>query len=135
MSSSWPGEGTALEMEKHLDLKNELLLVLSEVSAKMKIKSTSYFCTWGGSGKIAHAQSSVGELLTGEGGSGRPVRWLPRGLRRAPSPRLCPVFSVTPFVFFRRCHGLSPVQPPRAIPSLYTLDSLNDGQGSHFHSL
>lgn len=33
----------ALGAERHLDLKSELLLVLSEVSAKTKIKSKNYF--------------------------------------------------------------------------------------------
>lgn len=72
-------------MEKHLDLKNELLLVLSELSGKMKIKSTSYFCKWGGEGKIVHAQSLVGEILTGSEGVEGPVQWLPRSLRESPA--------------------------------------------------
>lgn len=52
----------ALGMEKHLDLKTEFLLVLSEVSRKMKIKSKNYFYKWEGLGKIVHANSSVGEV-------------------------------------------------------------------------
>lgn len=51
-------------MEKHLDLKSSPLLVLSDVSGKMEIKSKVYFYRWGGFGKIVHAKSSVGEILT-----------------------------------------------------------------------
>lgn len=134
MSSSRPREGTAQEMEKHLVLKNELLLVLSEVSGKMSIKSTSYFHTWGGSGKIAHPQSSVGELMMWVGGSGRPCLAVAPRPQKTSQPAALSSLLCHPLHLLQGCHGLSPVQPPQAIPSLYKLDSLNDGQGSHFRS-
>lgn len=49
----------ALGTEEHLDRKTELLLVLSEVSGKMKIKSKNYFSKW----DLVGAKSSAGGAL------------------------------------------------------------------------